>query len=355
MLHTNLRSVGKKNIYLMDNNDIDNLRALSALSEQKNIKVLRNTKIYLFNSDDTFAIAGCEIEEYINKRFDKKENDNKSNYIAVFAHKVKEKFELHKPKIIPVNGKKNLVRNLFYSLPLYAPLVGAKDKKTLNLTIMGVGEIGTEAFLTAYWAGQLLDVELCINVIAIESEDEFRNKINYINPDILKTAGPCELLKIYPDRDDLAKPYFKFRYFCKDLKNTDIDSLLTTPREDDGFKIATTDYFVVALGSDEDNLALADKIKKIEASYRLNEKSKDKCVISYVIYNSELCAALNRNSLSSKKIYDGIYMHAFGALDEVYHKKNVFMEDTIAAADKVGNSNDSIKQRVSDKAKKKEK
>ena len=354
LLHTHLRSVGKKNIYLMDNNEIDNLQALSALSEQKKLKVLRNTKIYLFNSDDTFAVAGCEIEEYIKKRLAKKEeNNNNSKGIIKLAKKIKAKLEPQKPKVIPVNGKKNLVRNLFYSLPLYEPLVGENDNKTLNITIMGVGEIGTEAFLSAYWFGQLLDVELCINVVSIESENEFRNKIDYINPDILMTSEPCDLLKIYPDGEDMAQPYFKFRYFCKDLKNTNIDTLLTT--ENDGFRLASTDYFVVALGSDEDNLAVADKIKKSVATYRLNEKSTDKCVISYVIYNSELCDALNRNSLSSKKIYNGIYMHAFGALDEVYHKKNVFMEDTIAAADEVGKSYDSIKQSVTDRAKNKEK
>ncbi|MBQ7974393.1 MAG: hypothetical protein IJ300_01720 [Clostridia bacterium] len=329
LLHTGIRRKNKKKIFLIDSNEINNLQTLSAMAESFDENKLMNAQIYLFNGDDTFALAGCSIKEQLAKRIPE-----------------------NSPSIVPVNGNRNLVRNLFYYLPLYEPLVGRKDKKVLNVTVMGTGEIGTEAFLSAYWYGQILDCELCINVVSVESEQEFRDKINYVNPDILKTTSACDLLKIYPNKDEMAKPYFKFRYYRSDLKTNNIDELMTAPGAD-GFRLADSDYFVIALGSDDDNLSVADKVKRAVTIFSLNSQANKNTVISYVIYDSKLCRVLNHNDEKYSNVYDGIYMHAFGALDEIYDTKNVFMEATKEVAEEVGKSYDSIKQGVAENAKRK--
>ena len=61
-----------------------------------------------------------------------------------------------KPTIVPVRSYRNLIHNLFVDVPLYEPLINKKDSNKLSLTILGNGIIGTEAFLNAYWFGQMM-------------------------------------------------------------------------------------------------------------------------------------------------------------------------------------------------------
>ncbi|MBQ4543790.1 MAG: hypothetical protein IJA19_06450 [Clostridia bacterium] len=308
ILHIPFRKWFKKKIIIADGND--NLHIFATLVNKKS---LRNTDLYIFCNDS--VALDCEI--IMGKITGKK---------------------LNKSRIITVNPKRNLIRNLLFDVPLYEPLV-EQDKKELNITVFGAGNIGTEMFLSSYWYGQLLGYDLCLNVVSKEEESEFLDKIAHINSEIWDTCVRIKPLKDAPqgvfgddgktsrfneimkiDKVEIAKPYFKFRYYKTDFEKGDYQEKLVSPKWEDGFKLTDTDYFVVSAGGDAFNYKIASDIKK---TLVVNGK-KQNTVISYLIFDSDLCRTFNKDALDKN-----IYMHAFGSEDDVFNVKNIFMSDTV--------------------------
>ncbi len=236
--------------------------------------------------------------------------------------------------IIPVNGVRNIVTKLYDDVPLFEPVIGTKAaengaERQLNLTIVGSGSIGTEAFLNAYWCGQMLGCGLHITVISKEKRNahsafpgqgDFEGRIDSINPEIFDTCNPSSPLLKYNDRES-NPPYFSYDYIEADVTSGDLTSGVCCDA------IRNTDYFIVAAGTDELNLSLADKIRIAVGREHLFGQSKRRTVISYAIYNSDLCAALNKDRRhryrNQKDEACDVYMHAFGSLEEMYSRKNV--------------------------------
>ena len=254
------------------------------------------------------------------------------------------------PDIKIVNGNVNIIRNLFCEKPLFEPLAAINIKPPamekgyeLNVTIVGAGGLGTEAFLSAYWMGQLLNCKLTINVISKEDESEFKNKIDFINPEILKTSknnAEESLLKIYnSENSEIAEPYFDFKYIqtnVRDNKEKGIGISENTDKDNNEVDetLKKSHYIIVVLGSDEENIIFAERIKKLLKTVGFSkdkEKYVSKSLIAYAVYDSEVCEALNREKLDGN-----IYMHAFGSLKEIYCPKNIYME--IDKADEIHNS-----------------
>ncbi len=322
----------KREYYLMDENEFGNLQALANLTEERNLKYIKGAFIYLFVQSDAYV----QIEKQVRNKLDSHEDFQK---------------EKDKPRIVPVRGYRNLVHNLMLEVPLYEPLVSEAKNKDLNITILGNGLIGTEAFLSTYWLGQMMVSQSCdgsfemegctvtVNVVSKDDEKDFWSKIDYFNPEIQKTVekigsekneeeDDCDESLLCYDADAGENcPYCKVRYLKSDLKVGGFwDAETKEIRE-----ILSSDYFIVALGNDSDNISIAEKIRS-HIGKRHMEKAggkHSKAVIAYAVFDSDLSALLNKEKcFCSKEQQNGafdIYMHAFGSLEQVYSCKNVYL------------------------------
>ena len=314
-LHDNITTINKhffnkKKILLINDNEVENLELLTDLSEGIDYKSLKKSEIYLFCND----YAYMDIEKKFRSKFEG-ESDT--------------------PIIVPIRHYRNLITNMLEATPLYEPIVHkSKGNRILNVTILGIGDIGTEMFLTTYWIGQMLDCKLRINVVSKEPEGTFEDKLDYINPEILKTTRKNdELLRIYKDKKEFSEPYCEYKYFSCDIKSDRFDDLLTKVTG-----IADTHYFLVSLGSDEENLSVANMLKTEIGRAHIQNKAKgkeiEKTIINYVVYNSSLNKSLSDGSFvcSCSSYEPDIYMQAVGGIENIYSVKNIFMDNYIAGA-----------------------
>lgn len=345
LAHVRKTKYGKRAYFLMDENEFGNLQTLMGLTEDHNVKYIRDAYIYLFVQSDAYV----QVEKQINEEF--KEEKKKALLKGG-----------EKPTIVPVNGYRNLVQNLFVEIPLYEPLINKKDSTKLNVTILGNGIIGTEAFLNAYWFGQMMisrddngeksmsECEMTINVVSKDSEEVFWSKIDYVNPEIkgtIEVLGKCidsneNDLLCYDSVGHKNNPYCRVRYVQADVKVGGFWSSASDKTQ----QLLDSDYFVVALGNDADNISVSDKLRRMIGKKHLEEMFEDdvvQVVIAYAVFNSELAGTLNKQRHYRCRVDDktDIYMYAFGGLDEVYSCDNVYMskdkllaEGTGAAYDK---------------------
>ena len=337
----NKRNIRGTHIFLIDKAENNNIGILARLLDDKNIKTYQKARIYVFSTDRKYSSIEDEVSRIVDieKEKVKQMNDNKQS-----LHK-----EVKMPYIVPINIVRNMADTLMQEVPLFEPLIGS-DQKGLTVTIIGGGSIGTEMFLAAYRFGQILGVKLNINVVSKEpkeSEDSdkigFNNKINFINPEILKTADPNDEMLIYncdPSHPERSDPYMSYQYYSLDVMT---DSFIHKLTEEE--KLLNTDYFIVTLGNDEDNFTIAERIKCVIGRRHLTKAPEKKTVIAFSIYNSDLAGKLNeyphRHYVKDKADSD-IYMYAFGCKDEVYSCNNVFFEGISYSAFLTGENYDNI-------------
>ncbi|MBQ3528336.1 MAG: hypothetical protein IJA52_07290 [Clostridia bacterium] len=334
---------GKQTFYLMDENEFGNLETLMGLICDHSVEYIKSSCIYLFVKSDAYV----QVEKQINERLDKQE---KKGLLG----------KGEKPLIIPVNAYRNLVQNLLCDVPLYEPLVPVSGDSIsgseLKVTILGNGNIGTEAFLNVYWFGQMLisrnnngiptmtPCNMTINVVSQDTEDAFWSKINYINSEIRETVtvigkeSECNggVLK-YNGRGQTNDPYCKVRYVKADVK---VGGFWDN-HENSIQEILRSDYFIVALGCDADNISVAQKLRfsigkrHLEASGELNNT-----VIAYAVFDSDLVEALNEQKRYRSRYADkaDIYMHAFGSLERVYSCDNIYMSRSKLLANETENA-----------------
>lgn len=339
LAHVAKNRFGKRHYYLMDVNEFSNLQALTLLGEKHNVRFLKKAQIYIFVQSDAYV----QVEE----QFLKKLEHNKSFKVD------------DKPIIVPVRGYRNLVHNLFVDVPLYEPLIDKKDNSKLNVTILGNGIIGTEAFLGAYWMSQILvnsvseegkeiisECDVTINIVSKDAKEEFWSKIDYINPDIKDTikiigddSDNSNSLLAWNDEGDLNSPYCKIRYIQADVK---LDGFWDG-HSDDARELINSDYFIVALGNDADNISVADKLRRLVGKKHLEETDDNisgNVVIAYAVFNAELVNTLNNEKLYQCRSFgkNDIYMHAFGSLEQVYSCDNVYMSKSKLLAKAVGDA-----------------
>lgn len=349
---TTLLTPRRIKFFLIDEKENNNLEMLTSMLERKrDRRAIKLSEIYVFASDQISSPIDEEIAFIINQLHaqvfsslkNKEENPGKNN--RELDNESADILRKTIPTIIPVNGIRNLVSNLFVELPLYEAVIDKKSdpegKKDLNVTILGGGQIGTECFLTAYWCGQMPGIRLNLTVVSKEEEDCFRGKINYINREILETEDQKSNL-LYYDATNKNTPYLSFKYKQADILTADFLSLLEEPGTiADKYSLLDTDYFVVALGSDEENFAIADKLRQRVGEYHLNNKEENrteyKTIISYSIYNPQVCRALNNNNahhyIPDNNDFADVYMYAFGNIEEVNSVKNVFFDGVYSTGD----------------------
>ena len=339
LVHVAKPRFGKREFYLMDENEFGNLQTLMGLTEDHNIRFVRNAKIYLFVQSDAYV----QLEKQVNQKLEEKKALLKGG---------------EKPVIVPVNGLRNLVHNLLVDVPLYEPMVCRQEDPKLKVTILGNGTIGTEAFLSAYWFGQFMvshgndmtECDLTVNVVSKDTKEDFWAKIGYVNPEIKDTVeieGTVEAIG-KTEKSDAAnylvcdgqgtknKPYCKVRYIPSDVKI----GKFWEEKKGAAKELLDSDYFIVALGNDADNISVAGRIRRAIGKHRLEAEkaTKNKTVIAYAVFDSQLADTLNghkRYQTRDPKETD-IYMHAFGSLDQVYSYDNVNMSRSRVWAEETG-------------------
>lgn len=320
---------GTGNYYLMDEREFGNLNTLMELTEKKNLPFVKKSKIYLFVQTDAYV------------RFEKAVREK-----LISGGGLKEEF----PLIVPVNAYRNLAQNLLTDVPLYEPLLRREDRSRLTVTIFGNGGIGTETFLAVYWFGQMLagtgEDDLCevtVNVVSKDAPEAFWSKLDYINPEIGRTCcvipgrkGEKTLPSLLRCCGKENPSYCTVRYQQADVK---IDGFWEGLSKEDGI-LRETDYFVVSLGSDGDNVAVAEKLRLFVGEARLREKALKDTVIAYAVFHSALCHGLNqeREKEGTELLGSQIDCYAFGALDQVYSCENVLMSKDSVWAEEMGNA-----------------
>ncbi len=330
LAHVKKNRHGGRKFFLIDRLEGGNLQTLATLTNSHNEEYLRKAEIYLFTNDDAYI----QVEKRIRDKL-----------VADWHLAGEENEEL--PTIIPVKSYRNLISGLLVELPLFEPLIGKteneKGRKDLTVTILGTGSIGTEMFLSTYWFGQILDCDLKINVLSQEPEKRFWDKIDYVNPEIRRTMNPKDPILQINRKGDMSDPYCQVDYRVCDVRSSAFLQYLGEGAR----SILDTDYFLVALGSDEDNISVANTIRSYVGEHHVavadramkNGKPKaapGRAVISYVVYDSELSDALNRKK-QFRYVNESVdvYMKAIGNLQEVYSVGNVFMHEHMEKAEKV--------------------
>lgn len=347
LAHVKKVKSGIRSYYLMDENEFGNLQTLLCLTEDHNVEFIKDSQIYLFVNSDAYV----QIEKQINKEFD--ESEKKKALLKGGE----------KPLIVPVNGYRNLVHNLLVDVPLYEPLINNAGKTKLSVTILGNGIIGTEAFLSTYWSGQMLvsdssnnektisECELAINVVSKDKENVFWSKIDYINPEIKKTmqisdSGLNDDILCNDGAGNKNNAYCKVKYIEADVKIGGFWDSNTNETKD----LLESDYFIVALGNDSDNISVAEKLRRLIGKKHLEEVRNDKVgnvVISYAVFNSNLANVPNSNKhyCCREKGKSDIFMHAFGSLEQVYSCDNVYMSKYKLLAEGIGAAYDRTQMR----------
>ncbi len=319
LLHIAKSTVGKRIYFLIDEKEIQNLQTLADLSKGKTCRVLKGAEIYLFSENDLYTRVEGQVHESLREHGFMEED---------------------LPLIVPVQSSRNLVTNLLVDYPLYEPLIHkplrADGKKELKITVLGTGSIGMQTFLSAYWFGQMLDTDLQITVVSKEEEDSFRGRINGLNPEILRTARKDDPILCYDRKGNKNDPYFTFRYICSDVTSDEFLRYVSVEKNED--TLLDTDYFVIALGSDEEDLELAEKLRRRVGKYHLALSEMRQTMIAYVISDPALASTLNRSCYQCSFDSADIYMRAVGSLEEVYSRENVFMSRRLDAADRVSAS-----------------
>ncbi len=338
IVHVNKMLLGKKKFFLIDEAEAENLNKLTRLSKDYSRFFLRcfflkKSEIFLFSQDDAYVQVERSVRELL---------------MNEYGVKTKQM-----PQIIPVKRFHNMISNLLVDIPLYEPLIGRERDKDgkydLNVTVIGAGAIGIEMFLTSYWFGQIKDCRTTLSVVSRESREEFEDKINSINPEILSSMEKDnELLRIN-DFSEYSEPYCYFQeknYIQCDINTTEFSGLL------DGNKsnvIVESDYILIALGTDEDNIRVANAVLQGIGRKHLLDKAAGRpvknVVIAYVVYNADLVKTLNKNTRYSYRENGGtceIYMKAVGSFEEMYSDKTLRFGGHESKGNEMGNRYNSV-------------
>ncbi len=324
LAHIRKNKYGSRSFYLINVEDegSDNLRTLAALSDPSNAEYLKKSEIYFFTNEDAYV----QVEKSVLDKLSFTPEDA--------------------PAFIPVRSYRNLITDLLVELPLYEPLVGKQPNgdgtKDLTVTILGTGYIGTEMFLTAYWIGQILNCNLKINVLSQESEEEFWNKIDYINPEIRHTTTHDDPILTINRKGDMADVYCEVSYSQCDVRSSEFVDFLTCEKGN----ILNTDYFLVSLGSDAQNISVAETLKKHVGKHHMQTETSNKTIITYVVYDDELSDVLNRTKhFSFVKNGCDVYMQAIGSLESVYSVGRVFLTEHNSFAELSSAAYDAMRNR----------
>ena len=142
----------------------------------------------------------------------------------------------------------------------------------LDVVIFGNTPFAAEMFRTIFWCGQLLDHPLRITVVAPPEEgsgDEppLLGKLRRLNPELLESCQPGDPCLQTGLDEDPAPIYASLCFIAEDPARVPLRDFLKASRrcqygDRDSFALKDATRFFVMLGSDEENVALADELRR---------------------------------------------------------------------------------------------
>ena len=307
----------KGKTFFLTSSDENNLAILSGFTENTRVdKLCADDSIYVFANGN----YGTLIEDTVRGKINSNLNGEAENDYMNFDGPKK------MITLFSVNRYRSIVYNLLEDKPMFTAL--SDESKELRIAIFGSGKIGTEMFLAAYWCGQMLGHELKITVVSVEKEDRFRKRIDHINSEILRTSKQVadkELLRISKNSEKQAECYFSLEYIESNVYLDGLDTILTAERlEPQNGRLADFDYFVVALGSDNKNLEVAEHIGRI-VTVRSNAEHREGALvpIACAIWNDELSKSIKdigNTGLSKVEIIP------FGSMEDSFNIEKIMLD-----------------------------
>lgn len=219
-----------------------------------------------------------------------------------------------------IHEYKNAAINLMHEAPLFLPLLsldkGQEEEKELTVTVFGDGAIAKEVVKAVFWCGQMEHVRLHLHVLG-EHADKLRKNLETECPEMLESCDPAsELLTVCPLQADSVKnpPY------CAELTFTDMEVeelLLQT-----GSAVwEDTDYYVVALASDQKNTELTEKIRLLTERLQAQKKNGQHKIIAPVISGAKTGEVLRLSHPADEEPY----ILPFADLESIFSCQNVFL------------------------------
>lgn len=229
-----------------------------------------------------------------------------------------------KALIRPIPDKMNTAFNLMYEAPLFLPLLStpAGQNKDLYVAIFGSDTLAQELFKTVFWCGQMHSVRLHITLVCDDTE-KLERQIGDQCPEILPSCGEnSELLRIRPFGEvEYNRPYCDLKFL-----SVSSDSPLSSPETEDLLK--KTNYFIVSMGSDEENLKLTEQLRLLCARAALDAGRSNHPVIAPAVSNHNLAQMVR--TLTPGRFEP--YVTPFASMKEQYSFKHVFLSNFTEAA-----------------------
>lgn len=209
----------------------------------------------------------------------------------------------------------NSAINLMYDVPLFIPLL-SKEDRNLTITILGGGSIAEEVFKAVFWCGQMVGVNLSINVISDNAsllEKRLRDKC----PELIKSCdNNSDILRTKPfgDKSDKNPPY------CSNLSFIDVESIfnfIDIPEK----IFEMTNYYVIALGTDNKNITIANDLQALITRKSIKNKQLKNCVIAPAVFNKEMAEIIQNFDTEG----DVPLIIPFATLESRFSCENIFM------------------------------
>ena len=328
LLSLNLKRAGSIYYFLIDTDRMENLSTLAALAEGKPRWRTRSQEEQNGKTAAAFLYVFTEGGE-------------NGAYIRELRKKNRER--LRDVVVREVQDYRNMVMNLLYDIPLYAPFLAGETagsgtdaeprpeeegvipgEKRLTVTIFGSGKIGEEAFRNVYWYGQMYGWALEIHVAGRHVRELKQDLMRHYG-ELMGTcavdggAADQELLKVWPEcsgRTETNPPYAGVRFLDYDVERGDFFTVCAP-------LLKRTHYFVVALGSDRKNMEISGELNRWLAKQRLGRQCGFTPVIACAVFDAGLGHIVSNEGQSG----EGGWIFPFGSHESRFCCRNVFLSD----------------------------
>ena len=206
---------------------------------------------------------------------------------------VKRICDAHKPDserilIRAIRNQTNTANNLMYEIPLFLPLLEKPEERRADLHVAIVGSTGLaeEIFKAVYWCGQIPNVRLHVRVLT-EDPERWQSRLREQCPELLESCDPnAPLLRVKPygPADLRNPPYLASLEFCQ---AEDLTAVAQYPSE----LVRLTDYYVLAMDADGDNLLAAQRLQHVLTARVMTEGLSLRPAIVPVVRDRRLAAA----------------------------------------------------------------
>lgn len=337
--------------FLMDEDETGNLDDNSNLIS---LRGLLNLKDPVWN-----RARGCTITMFTNSS---ETIENARALKKAFEQAEKEqKAEADKEKNAPKSGtqtsdkfesaaKLHVIRDLAAACcrhlneePLFDEL--EEPGQPLDVVIFGNTPFAAEMFRSVFWCGQLLDHPLRISVVAPPEEGSggeppLLGKLRRLNPELLESCQPGDPCLQTGLDEDPAPIYASLCFIAEDPTRVPLRDFLKASRrcqygDRDSFALKDATRFFVMLGSDEENVALADELRRALIYLRNTGAASGKMAISAAVENADLSKVVKERFgvyCQQDTRSQWLKLHLFGGFQDRYCRDIV----TFDSADLIG-------------------